>query len=297
MAPRTHRVTVRDVVVGSGDAAVEAYVVEPAAGEPRAGILFLHWLGEHRSDRSQFLAEARRYGALGVRCVLPAGRLPWVPDPIDAETDIADSSRTAAARRSPRCACRRAPRPRPDCARRARLRGDAWPAARGPRAGLRGGGPDRRHAALGRLVPAFLEGQGRPVRLPSPAGAPRSDRSGGFPDRANALAVQHGDFFIAPMSAVELARIAPADGEPRIEWYTADHAMRSAKARAARQAVPHDDARARLNPRFTTMSRECVRAGARLRLQNGWRGARRRAVGSTPMRSRQRNRHRRPPTE
>ena len=44
------------------------------------------------------------------------------------------------------------------------------------------------------------------------------------------------DYFIAPMSAVELARVAPVDGEPRIDWYTADHAMRSSKARAARKA-------------------------------------------------------------
>jgi len=44
------------------------------------------------------------------------------------------------------------------------------------------------------------------------------------------------DFFIAPMSAIELARAAPhpAGSEPRIEWYSADHAMRSARARAAR---------------------------------------------------------------
>ena len=46
------------------------------------------------------------------------------------------------------------------------------------------------------------------------------------------------DFFIAPMDAIELARAAPAPkgGQPAIEWYTADHAMRSAKARAARRA-------------------------------------------------------------
>jgi pimeloyl-ACP methyl ester carboxylesterase len=46
------------------------------------------------------------------------------------------------------------------------------------------------------------------------------------------------DFYIAPMSAIELARAAPhpAGSEPRIEWYSADHAMRSAKARAARSA-------------------------------------------------------------
>ena len=43
------------------------------------------------------------------------------------------------------------------------------------------------------------------------------------------------DFFIAPMSAVELARAAPVDGEPLLEWYHADHAMRSPKARAARK--------------------------------------------------------------
>src|SRR5262249_50297125 len=42
------------------------------------------------------------------------------------------------------------------------------------------------------------------------------------------------DFYIAPMSAMELVRAAPVDGEPRLEWYAADHAMRSAKARAAR---------------------------------------------------------------
>ena len=50
------------------------------------------------------------------------------------------------------------------------------------------------------------------------------------------------DYFIAPMSAVELARAAPLpEGEqPAIEWYSADHAMRSAKARAARAAFLTD---------------------------------------------------------
>jgi hypothetical protein len=42
------------------------------------------------------------------------------------------------------------------------------------------------------------------------------------------------DFFIAPMSALELAR-ASSDA-PAIEWYQADHRMRSSKARAARAA-------------------------------------------------------------
>ena len=40
------------------------------------------------------------------------------------------------------------------------------------------------------------------------------------------------------MSAVELARASTSKrgGEPAIEWYAADHAMRSSKARAARRA-------------------------------------------------------------
>jgi hypothetical protein len=44
------------------------------------------------------------------------------------------------------------------------------------------------------------------------------------------------DYFIAPMSAVELARAAPIPegAEPAIEWYGSDHAMRSGKARSAR---------------------------------------------------------------
>ncbi|HYK95590.1 MAG TPA: hypothetical protein VE011_06985 [Candidatus Dormibacteraeota bacterium] len=81
---------VSDIVLGAGDGVVEAYVVEPRDGAARAGVLFLHWLGEHHNDRTQFLSEARELARLGVRSVLPAGRLPWVPDPIDVETDVAN---------------------------------------------------------------------------------------------------------------------------------------------------------------------------------------------------------------
>jgi pimeloyl-ACP methyl ester carboxylesterase len=68
---------------------VEAFVVEPRA-KVRAGILFLHWLGEHHNDRTQFLTEARALAGLGVRSVLPAGRLPWLVSPTDAETDTSN---------------------------------------------------------------------------------------------------------------------------------------------------------------------------------------------------------------
>jgi len=229
------RVRVADAVLGSGDSRVEAYIVEPADGRVRAGILFLHWLGEHRSDRSQFLDEARGYAEAGVRCVLPAGRLPWELDPVDAATDIANIE-----------------------LEQRRL----------------GGALERLGAGMSNGTPLALVGHDfgamhglvlaarRPVFKAAVvvAATPRWGdwflrfwRVGG--DRFEYLralspydpvTVARGleakalwqfsdrDFFIARMSAIELAGAAGPD--PTIEWYTADHAMRSAKARAARRA-------------------------------------------------------------
>jgi pimeloyl-ACP methyl ester carboxylesterase len=232
------QVRITDTTFGQADAAVEAYVVEPRVGAPRAGILFLHWLGEHRSDRTQFLAEAREYAETGVRCVLPAGRLPWVPDPVDAETDAANIELEQ------------------------RRLGAAL-------AALQGGLPARTPLALvghdfGAMHGLLLTSR-RPVFKAAVviAATPRWGdwflrfwKVGG--DRFDYLRAlsrldpieatrsltapalwqfSNRDFFIAPMSAVELARAQPlpTGGEPRIEWYTADHAMRSSKARAARR--------------------------------------------------------------
>jgi pimeloyl-ACP methyl ester carboxylesterase len=235
MAHPTRR-TVSDVILGSGDAAVEAYVVEPAAGEARAGILFLHWLGEHRSDRTQFLSEARTFAALGVRSVLPAGRLPWVPDPVDADTDIANIELEQ---------------------RRLGAALDALMAALPTGAPVALVGHD--FGAMHGLVLAAR----RPVFAAAVviAATPRWGdwllrfwKVGGDPfdylrrlapldpiEAARSLTAptlwqfSSRDFFIAPMSAVELARAAPVHGGPMLEWYDADHAMRSAKARAARK--------------------------------------------------------------
>jgi pimeloyl-ACP methyl ester carboxylesterase len=227
--------TVRDVTFGSGDAAVEAYVVEPASGQARAGILFLHWLGDHRSDRTQFLSEAKTYAGLGVRSVLPAGRLPWVPDPVDAPTDIAnieiEQRRLGAALDALAAGL---PKGAPIA-----LVGHDFGAMHGLLLASRH--PKRFKAAV--LVAAtprwgdwFLRfwklevdrfDYLRSLAPLDPIGAARSLKARAlwqFSDR---------DFFIAPMSAVELARAAP--GDPTIEWYSADHAMRSAKARAARR--------------------------------------------------------------
>ena len=229
------RVRTQDTVVGSGDGAVEAYVVEPADGRIRAGILFLHWLGEHRSDRTQFLSEARALAQRGVVSILPAGRLPWVSDPIDAETDIAnielEQDRLEAAVAA---LANGVPGGAPLAlvghdfgamhglllASRQQRFGAVIIVAATPRWGdwflrfwkLQGD----RFDYLRRLAPYDPVTSARALRVPT---------LWQFSER---------DYFIAPMSAVELAR-ASSD-EPAIEWYKADHAMRSAGARAAREA-------------------------------------------------------------
>jgi pimeloyl-ACP methyl ester carboxylesterase len=224
-------------VLGRGDAAVAAYVLEPTARAPLAGALFLHWLGEHRSDRSQFLSEARAYARLGVRCVLPAGRLPWGLGPVDAETDVANLEQE---QHRLDAALNRLSTGLPDGAPLA-LIGHDFGAMHGlvlaarrpvfkavvviaatPRWGdwfLRFWRPEGdRFDYLRRLAPYDPVTVARDLRA------------------ATLWQFSNRDYFIAPTNAVELARAAPLPegAEPAIEWYGADHAMRSAKARSAR---------------------------------------------------------------
>lgn len=235
MADRT-RAFVEDRVLGEGDARVEAYIVEPADGRVRAGILFLHWLGEHRSDRTQFLSEARAYALAGVRCVLPAGRLPWVPDPVNALTDIANIE--VEQRRLGAALDRLAgglPRGTPLA-----LVGHDFGAMHGLLLAARQ--PRFKAAVVIAATPRWadwflrfwtVEGDRfdylerlAPYDPVTVAAGLNATTLWQFSDR---------DYFIAPMSAVELARAAPFEGEPRLEWYAADHAMRSSRARAARR--------------------------------------------------------------
>lgn len=239
----TRRVRVTDTSFGQADAAVEAYVVEPQDGAATAGILFLHWLGEHRSDRTQFLAEAREYAALGVRCVLPAGRLPWVPDPVDAETDAAnieiEQRRLGAALAALQGGL---PRQAPLA-----LVGHDFGAMHGLVLASRR--PVFKAAVLIAATPRWGDWFLRfwPMQVDrfdylralsrlDPIEAARSLKA------TTLWQFSSRDFFIAPMSAVELARAQPlpageggAAAQPNIEWYEADHAMRSSRARAARR--------------------------------------------------------------
>jgi pimeloyl-ACP methyl ester carboxylesterase len=229
------RIRVTDERLGTGDGRLEAYVVEPSGGEIRAGILFLHWLGEHRSDRTQFLSEARDYARRGVRCVLPAGRLPWVPDPVDAETDVAN---LAVEQRRLDTALDRLTAGMPTGAPLA-LVGHDFGAMHG--LGLASRRPVFAATVLIAATPRWgdwflrfwkVEGDRFDyLRRLAPFDPITTAR-----DLKGAVLWQFSDrdFFIAPMAALELVRAGPSD--PGIQWYKADHAMRSAKARADRAA-------------------------------------------------------------
>jgi len=233
--PAKPRIRVTDATLGSGDSRVEASIVEPADGRVRAGILFLHWLGDHRSDRTQFLSEARTFAQAGARCVLPSCRLPWEPDPVDAATDIANLELEqlrlgATVDRLTAGLSKGTP---------LGLVGHDFGAMHGLVLAARR--PVFKAAVLIGATPRWgdwflrfwkVEGDRfdylRRLAPYDPVTVSRELRSKSlwqFSDR---------DFFIAPMSAIELARASGPD--PAIEWYQADHAMRSAKARARRTA-------------------------------------------------------------
>lgn len=232
---RRRGATIEDLVLDPGGEAVEAFVVTPATAKPRAGVLFLHWLGEHRSDRTQFLDEAVELAALGVRSVLPAGRLPWLVPPTDATSDVANIETEV---------------------RRDGVALDALGAGLAAKAPIGLVGHD--FGAMSGSV--LFSRQPRISAAVLIAASPRwSDWflpfwkiEGDRFDYARALAPldpieavatvdlpllfqfsQH-DYYIAPMSAVRFARAARR--EAALEWYEADHAMRSRKARAARLA-------------------------------------------------------------
>jgi pimeloyl-ACP methyl ester carboxylesterase len=227
------RVRVADAVLGSGDSRVEAYIVEPADGRVRAGIVFLHWLGEHRSDRSQFLSEAHDYARRGVRCVLPAGRLPWEPDPVDAPTDIANLDVEqrrlgAAVDRLAGGLSKGTP---------LALVGHDFGAMHGLLLAARR--PAFKAAVLIAATPRWGDWFLRFWRVKGDRSdylrslAPYDPVTVARDLRAKSLwQFSYRDFFIAPMSAIELARASGPD--PAIEWYQADHAMRSARARRGR---------------------------------------------------------------
>jgi dienelactone hydrolase len=66
-------VTVRDITFAPGPGPgreIKAYLVAPKGNGPFAGILWVHWLGEEKSNRTQFLDEAVELASQGVVSLL-----------------------------------------------------------------------------------------------------------------------------------------------------------------------------------------------------------------------------------
>lgn len=66
---------------------IKAYLVKPPKAGTCAGIVFFHWLGESKSDRSQFLDEAIGLAHQGVVSVLIQGYFPWLEPPTNGKVD------------------------------------------------------------------------------------------------------------------------------------------------------------------------------------------------------------------
>jgi dienelactone hydrolase len=98
------RVVIRDVRIPvPGQHAIPAYLVRPA-GQLRpgsqAGILFLHWLGQIHSDRTEFLAEAVQLAGHGAVSLLPEGTFPYTASPQGTRRDVRAIRRQLAAFRA-----------------------------------------------------------------------------------------------------------------------------------------------------------------------------------------------------
>ena len=91
-SPSVSRVIVQDVRVPvPGQQPVPAYLVRSAGNlKPgsHAGILFLHWLGQIHSDRTEFLPEAIQLAPRGAVSLLPQGVFPWQVAPTGKARDV-----------------------------------------------------------------------------------------------------------------------------------------------------------------------------------------------------------------
>jgi dienelactone hydrolase len=68
---------------------IKAYLVRPKEqdSDHLAGVVFFHWLGEKKSDRTEFVDDAVDLARLGTVCLLIQGFFPWSEAPIDGQTD------------------------------------------------------------------------------------------------------------------------------------------------------------------------------------------------------------------
>lgn len=83
-------VTIRDISYASraqGQGRTQAFLITPRGEGRFAGVLFFHWLGEEKSDRTEFLEEATALAKKGTVSLLIQGFFPWKVAPIDGPTD------------------------------------------------------------------------------------------------------------------------------------------------------------------------------------------------------------------
>lgn len=83
-------VHVRDLTYASVDprhGRIRAFLVKPSGRGPFAGILYFHWLGKPRGDRTEFLDEAVALAHRGAVSLLIQGYFPWTEAPADGASD------------------------------------------------------------------------------------------------------------------------------------------------------------------------------------------------------------------
>jgi dienelactone hydrolase len=83
-------VTIKDINYAAYNARhgrIRAYLIEPKGAGPHAGVVFFHWLGRTKSDRSQFLDEATALAKQGVVSLLIQGYFQWLEPPTDGGAD------------------------------------------------------------------------------------------------------------------------------------------------------------------------------------------------------------------
>jgi hypothetical protein len=79
---------IRDVhYTGADGQPVPAFLIAPASGRVRAGVLFLHWLGDDFSSRDEFVDEAVELAGLGVGSMLITQHFPWSERPLGVDHD------------------------------------------------------------------------------------------------------------------------------------------------------------------------------------------------------------------
>ena len=235
-------VLVRDVLV---DGSIEAYLVEPTVVDARTSspaLVFAHWFDTHapNGNRTEFVDEAVAWvRAHGGSAVLPQLTFPWAGDPTGSEADAARIVGDVALLR--RCVDLVAARPGVDAARIGVVGHDF-----GGMHAIILGTVDRRPAAyvLIAAVPRWADWflpfwpieEDRIDYLRSMRPLDPIEHVGRIAPAKLLLQFGRRDFFIAPMTGLELRGAAPEDTE--LKPYDAEHDMAADEIQDGPDGIP-----------------------------------------------------------